>query len=418
MDYLNNISFSICQNCKSFPYCYKNQNNTVTFSCKCNKHTIPLSSYYSILNHHSFTKCSQHSKENLNFYCLNCISNLCNKCIDSHQSHFILSLSNKNTSLLSRLKLIHKFKRDYRDCGGMGCLLLLNDGHLCVSDYELIKIFNLDTFKIVLTLNKYTSIVSCILQLKNGIIVASYLEDGLVFFDFDKKTDIFSIEARGENIRDGLSNTCLCHIDQNRFAACLLNKITILSSNPPYDTFFVLEGHAATIASMLLIQRKNILISCSQHRFTASYSSAMLSEDKKEETLRIWGLEKQNCIKIFNDVDCYSNKMCEYDNRIVVVGGEERIILIDYVNFTIEAVIEDIQLQGAYVYSLLKIDDDTVLLGCGERIENNYGRLGVLDLKNKTIKEKQRWDCEIYDMVYIKEDTIAIGGFNVVIVNK
>lgn len=110
--------------------------------------------------------------------------------------------------------------------------------------------------------------------------------------------------------------------------------------------------------------------------------------------------------------------MCEYDNRIVVVGGEERIILIDYVNFTIEAVIEDIQLQGAYVYSLLKIDDDTVLLGCGERIENNYGRLGVLDLKNKTIKEKQRWDCEIYDMVYIKEDTIAIGGFNVVIVNK
>ena len=110
--------------------------------------------------------------------------------------------------------------------------------------------------------------------------------------------------------------------------------------------------------------------------------------------------------------------VCGYDNRIVVVGGEERIILIDYVNFTIEAVIEDIQLQGAYVYSLLKIDDDTVLLGCGERIENNYGRLGVLDLKNKTIKEKQRWDCEIYDMVYIKEDTIAIGGFNVVIVNK
>ena len=144
----------------------------------------------------------------------------------------------------------------------------------------------------------------------------------------------------------------------------------------------------------------------------------MLSEDGKEDTLRIWGLEKQNCIKIFNNVDCYSNKMCEYDNRIVVVGGEERIILIDYVNFTIEAVIEDIQLQGAYVYSLLKIDDDTVLLGCGERIENNYGRLGVLDLKNKTIKEKQRWDCEIYDMVYIKEDTIAIGGFNVVIVNK
>ena len=144
----------------------------------------------------------------------------------------------------------------------------------------------------------------------------------------------------------------------------------------------------------------------------------MLSEEKKEDTLRIWGLEKQNCIKIFNDVACYSNKMCEYDNRIVVVGGEERIILIDYVNFTIEAVIEDIQLQGAYVYSLLKIDDDTVLLGCGERIENNYGRLGVLDLKNKTIKEKQRCDCEIYDTVYIKEDTIAIGGFNVVIVNK
>ena len=183
MDYLNNISFSICQNCKSFPYCYKNQNNTVTFSCKCNKHTIPLSSYYSILNHHSFTKCSKHSKENLNFYCLNCISNLCNKCIDSHQSHFILSLSNKNTSLLSRLKLIHKFKRDDRD---ISRLLLLNNGHLCVSDYELIKIFNLDTFKIVLTLNKYTSIVSCMLQLKNGIIVASYLEDGLVFFEIGR----------------------------------------------------------------------------------------------------------------------------------------------------------------------------------------------------------------------------------------
>ena len=415
MDYLNNISFSICHNCKSFPHCYKNQNNTVTFTCKCNKHTLTLSSYYSFLGHHSFTKCSQHSNEKLNFYCLNCISSLCNKCIASHQSHFILSLLNKNTSLLPRLKQVHKFKLEFKD---MICFLLLNDGHLCVSDFELIKIFNLDTFNIVLTLKKYRSLVSCMIQLNNGIIVATYLEDGLVFFDINKKTDIFSIEAKEENIRDGLSNTCLCHIDENRFAACLLNKITILSSNPPYDTLFVLEGHASTIASMLFIKSKNILISCSQHRFTASYSSAMLSEDVKEDTLRIWGLDRKNCIKIFNDVDCYSNRMCEYDNRIVVVGGEERIVLVDYINFTIEAVIEDAQLQGVYVYSLLKIDDDTILFGCGEVDKNKYGRLAVLDLKSKTIKEKQRWDYEIYDMISIKEDTIAIGGFNVVILKK
>lgn len=123
-------------------------------------------------------------------------------------------------------------------------------------------------------------------QIKTNILVASYIDNGFAFYDiYAKKSQPYVIKVRGENVRDGLSNTALCHIDENSFSACVLNKITIMSSNPPYDTLFVLEGHDSAIASMRKIENRNILISDSQHKYVVSYSSGML---KKEDTVRIW----------------------------------------------------------------------------------------------------------------------------------
>ena len=417
MDYLNNLSFPKCQKCKTSLNISYNNNTTITFSCQCYKHIIPISSYYSFLNHNSSRNCNQHPNNSLSFYCIDCLSSLCTQCITEHQTHFVVSLSNESHSILSKFKLLHN-EQSFKD---ITCLLLLQDGRLCISS-EMIKIYNYTTktFEQSFSHKDFVSNVCSMLQLKNTILVVSYAQTGLVFYNiYDNKSQPYVIKATAKDIRDGLTNTELCHIDEKRFAACLLNTITILSSNPPYDKLFVLEGHISTIASMIKIKNKNILISASQHKYTIIYSIIIISDDKKEDTVRIWDLENKNCMKIINDIDCYSKQIVQYDERIAIIGGYEQIILIDFINLKIDAVIEDENIKDLFVYSLLKIDDNNILLGCEKEMKKESVLLGVLDVKNRKIMETQeRYLNHISDLIFINKNVIAIGGNSLEIIQK
>ena len=315
-------------------------------------------------------------------------------------------------------------KRLYQQCivRTTGLLLCEIDDDKFAATGEMIKIYNYTTktFEQSFSHKDFVSNVCSMLQLKNTILVVSYAQTGLVFYNiYDNKSQPYVIKATAKDIRDGLTNTELCHIDEKRFAACLLNTITILSSNPPYDKLFVLEGHISTIASMIKIKNKNILISASQHKYAVSYSSMMMSDDKKEDTVRIWDLENKNCMKIINDIDCYSKQIVQYDERIAIIGGYEQIILIDFINLKIDAVIEDENIKDLFVYSLLKIDDNNILLGCEKEMKKESVLLGVLDVKNRKIMETQeRYLNHISDLIFINKNVIAIGGNSLEIIQK
>lgn len=62
-------------------------------------------------------------------------------------------------------------------------------------------------------------------QIKTNILVAFYIDNGFAFYDiYAKKSQPYVIKVRGENVRDGLSNTALCHIDKTVLLLVFLIK--------------------------------------------------------------------------------------------------------------------------------------------------------------------------------------------------
>ena len=295
MDYLNKISFPICHKCQSSLHC-SNINNSINFSCKCNTSTIPISVYYSLINNNS-GQCNQHNNKHYNHFCLFCSSYICDDCLQSHQSHYIITLSNESSSFFSKFKFIHLIK----DLDKVGYLLLLNDGRLIIADYCYFLIMNLDTYNIELKVEdeSFNSDLVCFLQLKNSIVVASYTCDGLLFFRINKNnySVVHRIKSSNNQSRNDCANTMLCHIDENSFAACLQGKISIINANEPYDIIFSLEGHVTTIGGMLKIKNENLLITGSNYQSKIDYCGDPEYDEKEEETIRIWDLNQKKMFK-------------------------------------------------------------------------------------------------------------------------
>ena len=408
MDYLNKISFPICHKCQSSLNC-SNINNSINFSCKCNTSTIPISVYYSLLNNNS-GQCNQHNNKHYNHFCLSCLSYICDDCLQSHQSHYIITLSNESSSFFSKLKFIHSIK----DLDKVRYLLLLNDGRLIIADYCFFLIMNLDTYNIELKVEdeSFNSDLVCFLQLKNSIVVASYTCDGLLFFRINKNnySVVHRIKSSSNQSRNDCANTMLCHIDENIFAACLKDKIAIINANEPYDILFLLEGHVTTIGGMVKIKNENLLITGSQCRESIDYDEFEHYE-LEEETVRIWDLKQEKCVKIFYGIDCFSKQILQFDERTVVIGGLGKIIFIDFIKFTIEGIIEDIRIKDHYLFSFLRISDDYILYGSGTDEGKKEGQLGIINMKTKKIQEKKSIEnFVIMSMIYINDNKIAIGG--------
>ena len=411
MDYLNKIAFPICHKCQS-SLNFSNINNSINLNCKCNTSTIPISVYYSLFNN-NLCKCSQHNNKQYNHFCIACLSYICDDCLQLHQSHYIMKLSNESSSFFSNWKIIHTVNW-FKSCK---TFLLLNDGRLIISDYDNIYVLNLETFSIELKIKDkyYTTDVVSFLQLKNSIVVASYCGNGLLLFKINKNN--YSIEHRiesiSEEVKHNIANMMLCHIDENSFAACLQENIAIINANEPYDILFLLEGHVTTIGGIVKIKNENLLISGTQCRASLDYED-FIHDELEEETIRIWDLNQKKCVKILYGIDCFSRQIIQFDERIVVIGGFGKIILIDFIKLTIEGIIEDIRIKEHYILSLLKVSDDFILYG--NEPDNEYDsrdcHLGIINMKTRKIQEIKNGIeyRSIISMIYINDNTIAIGG--------
>ena len=52
--------------------------------------------------------------------------------------------------------------------------------------------------------------------------------------------------------------------------------------------------------------------------------------------------------------------MLQFDERIVIIGGLGKIVLIDFITLTIEEIIEDIRIKDQYILTFLRISDDFI----------------------------------------------------------
>ena len=182
-------------------------------------------------------------------------------------------------------------------------------------------------------------------------------------------------------------------LPHNRIASCSWDKtIKIWKSNPPYsDTpIKVLEGHSNSVASLLYIKERDIMI-----------SGAI------DETLRIWNMSTYQCITVIEGVYCcYHNSLYQIDKDRVIVGWVNSFSIVNIDKCIIEKRIKDESL--GYVCCFLKFrDNNTILCGC------EYGIFCFYDMNTeKYIITKNNHHSVIFDLLLIDDNTFLSCSFD------
>ena len=121
-----------------------------------------------------------------------------------------------------------------------------------------------------------------------GIYSKEYILDNVITFGENCTVDsykyIYQINTDG-TISKYFNNSCI-------------GTIKIWSDNYPYNLIQILDGHTQCVHSIFLLKETQILISGSS-----------------DNTLRKWTLSTYQCIKVFNDVICWTRNIIEIDNN-------------------------------------------------------------------------------------------------------
>ena len=214
-------------------------------------------------------------------------------------------------------------------------LLLLKDKRVasCSGDNTIRKYDPSNYYHCDEILRRHSKGVSSICELDDGTIVScSY--DGLIMIN----------DYIISNSHDGLINKII-GLPNNRIASCSSNraiKIWKINSDIPIQ---ILEGHNASVNSLLYLKERHIMISGST-----------------DETLRLWDVKKYQCKKVIKGVHCcWINSLYQIDKDRVIVGGIEAVYIVDIDKYVIEKIIQDTTF--GFVQCFLKLRN-TILFGC------------------------------------------------------
>ena len=273
-------------------------------------------------------------------------------------------------------------------------ILLLLDRRLAFStnkkEIQIYGIQNNYHCDINITNTGHTDKINSLCQLDNGKLMSCSWDESI------KIWILFQFSYQCEFTINNAHNFCIYQVKpltSNRFASCSYDKtIKIWNSNHPYNILATLQGHTYPVFALVQLKRKETLIS------GAKYNS-----------LRSWDLSIYQCTTIINKVECcYKNSMIEIDNQRIVVGGLNKITIINTDKYMIEHIIQNDKLD--YVYSLMKLRNGNILCGC------EYGIMCIYDIHKESflfINEAKSNNCDILDLFQINEHQF-ISSANVI----
>ena len=285
---------------------------------------------------------------------------------------------------ISQLKQTHSISNKY----SVASLLLLQDGRLACCYYnKVIKIFNVSTFKCEQSLLGHTDSVSYITQLNNGKLIScsdktiKIWEPLLPTFKCIK-----TLNAHEDWIVKVIS------ISNNRIASCSWDKtIKIWKSEPPYNEIKTLVNHTEKVTSIIQLKNKEILIS---------------GATDSDSALRVWNTHTYDYEKIIMKVQCcYRNGLIEINNNRLCVGGQNRISIINLIQYSIEKIITDESLGFILCFEII----DTNML-CGTEKGKLY-KVDLLTFEGMIVNEKAHHN-HISSIQKINDRLIASGSWD------
>lgn len=298
----------------------------------------------------------------------------CDEHTNDDNNHTI-KYNNDNSDIEKQIEEVSCIKTITEDTDSINSLLHLKDRRVasCLLD-NTIRIYNpSNDYKCEQVIKRHSEGIKSICQLDDGTIVSCSEDKSIIIGDYTIK-----------NAHDICINKVIA-LPNNRIASCSIDKkIKIWKSTPPYsDTpIKVLEGHNASVNSILYTKERDMLISGSD-----------------DDTLRLWNMTTYQFLTLIKEVQCSSNALYQIDKDRVIVGGFLTFSIVNIDKCVIEKKIEDT--SCGYVHCFLKLrNNDTILCGC------SFGIFLFYDMNTQEYKlTKNNHNNEISNLLIIDDNT-------------
>lgn len=280
-----------------------------------------------------------------------------------------------------------------KNCPVVTSLNKLQDGRIAVSSANnTISILSIDSNNEIKTeqiLDEHCQGVDYVSQLSNGKLLSCSFDRSIKIWKSENNK--FYVE---HTIQEAHSQPIhkVIPLSNNRFASCSgHSSIKIWSSNPPYELITILKENTPNFSSIIQLNNKELLLSTSDSHL-----------------LYIWNLVTYLKETTITEVDCgYHNSIIQIDDNRVVIGGTDKITIVNVKYFYIQKIIDESSLY--YVDSVVYLGNELILCG------NNEGGLVLIDIEteeSKKIQKVQNSTSDIFGLVCIDDNKFMSGSWN------
>lgn len=218
-------------------------------------------------------------------------------------------------------------------------LCILSDGRLasCSDDWS-ICIYNFEESKVDLKLEGHSKEVTYIFEFKENVLLSS---------SWDNTVKIWEISGTKYSCIGTLLGHEFCvfkviGLSNNRICSCSYDNSIKVWDGINFCCIETLTQHNDKVTCIIELKNKKHLVSSSEDR-----------------TLRFWCNSTYECVKVIDDIYCYSNNSLIEISRSKILAGGETLSVIDASTLQLEMKIINSELQ--FIYAIGEFKDDTVI---------------------------------------------------------
>ena len=256
-------------------------------------------------------------------------------------------------------------------------LCLTADDRLASCSYDkTIKIFNLQNYQCDLTLQGHSYVVSYISLLSNGCLISGSWDYSIKIWEINgsEYKCLYTLTDHKSNINQ------VKELSDGRICSCSYDKTLLIWKNsPPYDCIASLKGHKNGVYGFVELSNKKYIVSCSS----------------PGSQIRFWNNKDYNCENEITGVDCSTegtNCIIEISDNKLVVGGINKITVIDHTKFEVEKEIRITNTIGMIRF-IIELSNGIVLCGGGPEYSGDIAEVDINNSEVISVREKANNRC-------------------------
>ena len=246
-------------------------------------------------------------------------------------------------------------------------MCLTGDNRLaCGYKDSAIRVFDLQNFKCDLALRGHRSSVNYISLLSNGCLVSCSDDKLINIWKINKEN--YKYEAKLKDFYGYIWK--VSEISDNRICSCSYDKIIIYKATHPFDLITNIKDFYCEPYSFIELRSKNLIVFC-VHNNRLLFWNSQNYEYKGH-------IENVNC--------CYGGTNClvEFDDDRILVGGDNKITVVNHTTFQVETFFMLKKNFGA-ILSFVTLQNGTFLCG------TDFADFLLLNITEAKLLERKRY---------------------------